>query len=169
MLSRLAYRTHQFWNALTGSHVWVGTEALSPHLTLPQIDLFHSMQVSEQVHAFKVLEHLKASGQADPDLLAAALLHDAGKSLHPPTVLDRVIVVLGSHFFRKGTARWSEGTPAGLRRPFVVAAHHSAWGADLATRAGASPRTVELIRRHHDPLSSDDPLLIALQVADDTN
>jgi HD domain. len=168
LISRLAYRTRQFWNALAGSHIRVETEALLPHLTPFQIDLFRRMQVSEQVHAFKVLEYLKAGGQNDPNLLAAALLHDVGKALYPPTVLDRVIVVLGSHFFRKGTARWSEGTPAGLRRPFVVAAHHPAWGADLAIQAGASPRTVELIRRHHDPLSSDNPLLIALQAADDT-
>ena len=169
LISRLAYRTRQFWKALAGPHMRVETETLQPHLTRLQIDLFRRMQASEQVHAFKVLEHLKAAGQTDPDLLAAALIHDAGKSLHPPTVLDRVIVVLGSRFFRKGAARWSAGVPAGLHRPFVVAANHPAWGADLAIQAGASARTIDLIRRHHDPLSPDDPLLIALQAADDAN
>jgi hypothetical protein len=169
LISRLAYRTRQFWNALAGSRKTVETEALLPHLTPLQIDLFRRMQVSAQVHACKVLGFLQAGGQNDPNLLAAALLHDVGKAAYPPTLLDRMIVVLGSHFFRNATARWSEGAPAGMRRPFVVAAHHSAWGAELAIRAGASPRTVELIRRHHDPLPSDDPLLIALQAADDAN
>jgi hypothetical protein len=167
MFSRPAYRIRQFWKAVAGPHMRVETEALQPHLTCLQIDLFRRMQASEQVHAYTVLEHLKAGGQTDPDLLAAALLHDAGKTLYPLSVLDRVIVVLGSRFFRKGAARWSAGIPAGVRRPFVVAAQHPAWGADLAFQAGASPRTVELIRRHHDPHSSDDPLLIALQAADD--
>jgi hypothetical protein len=146
----------------------VETEALQSHLTPLQINLFRRMQASEQVHAYRVLEHLKAGGQSDPNLLAAALLHDAGKTLYPLTILDRVIVVLGSHFFRKGAARWSAGSPTGLCRPFVVAAQHPAWGADLAIQAGASPRTVELIRRHHDPHSSDDPMLSAFQAADDT-
>ena len=64
---------------------------------------------------------------------------------------------------------WSKATPTGLHRPFVVAAHHPAWGADLARQAGASPHTVELIRQHHDPQPTDDPLVAALKAADDIN
>ena len=169
MLSRLAYRTRQFWSALAGPHFRVDTEALLPHLSPPQIALFCQMQTSEQVHGYQVLMRLQANGQTDPDLLAAALLHDVGKILHPPTVLDRVVVVLGFHFFRRRAAGWSKGTPTGLRRPFVMAAHHPTWGADLARQADASPRTVDLIRRHHDSLSTDDPLLAELQAADDAN
>jgi len=169
ILSRLAYRTRQFWSALAGPHLRVETEALLPHLSPPQIALFCQIQASEQAHGYQVLLRLKAHGQTDPDLLAAALLHDVGKILYPPTVLDRVVVVIGHHFFRRAAAGWSEGIPAGLRRPFVVAAHHPDWGADLARQAGASPRTVDLIRRHHDSQSTGDPLLASLQAADDVN
>jgi hypothetical protein len=166
MLSRLAYRTRQFWNALPGPRKRVETEALLPHLLPSQVVLFRRMQPSEQTHAFQMLERLKAAGQTNPDLLAAALLHDVGKVLYPLSLLDRVVIVLGKGFFQRRAMHWSEGTPRRLRRPFVVAAHHPDWGADLAEKAGASSRTVNLIRRHQDVPCADDSLLAALQAAD---
>jgi hypothetical protein len=60
---------------------------------------------------------------------------------------------------------WGQGQPRGLRRPFVVATQHPAWGADLSAAAGASARTCDLIRRHVSP--ADDPDLATLQQADD--
>jgi hypothetical protein len=169
MLSRFAYRTRQFWNALPGSRRRVETEALLPHLSPSQIVLFHRMQPSEQTHAYQMFERLNASGQTDPDLLSAALLHDVGKALYPLSLIDRVVIVLGKRFFGRRAERWSEGTPNRFRRPFVVAAHHPGWGADLAEQAGASSRTVDLIRRHQDVSSAGDPLLAALQSTDDAN
>jgi hypothetical protein len=169
MLSRFAYRTRQFWNALTGSRRRVETEALLPHLSPSQIVLFQRMQPSEQTHAYQMLVRLNASGHTDPDLLSAALLHDVGKALYPLSLIDRVVIVLGKRFFRRRAGRWSEGTPNRFRRPFVVAAHHPGWGADLAEQAGVSSRTVDLIRRHQDVPSADDPLLAALQSTDDAN
>ncbi len=99
-------------------------------------------------------------------MLTAALLHDVGKVLFPLSLFDRVVIVLGKAFFPGRTGRWSEGTPEKYRRPFVVAARHPEWGADLARQAAASLRTVELIRHHQDLPSTDDPQLAALQAAD---
>ena len=130
------------------------------------------MQPAEQVHAYRLFKHLENSGQATPDLLTAALLHDVGKILVPLSIFDRVVIVLGKHLFRKAARRWAEGTPHGWRLPFVVAEKHAEWGADLASQAGATPLTVELIRRHHDspvgnPDSETEHLLAALLAADD--
>ena len=169
MISRLTYRTRQFWSALADPHLKIDIGALRPYLCPPQIALFCQMQVSEQTHAYQVFRRLQANEQTNPDLLSAALLHDVGKILYPPTVLDRVVVVIGTHFFRRAADGWSKATPAGYRRPFVVAANHPVWGADLARQAGASPHTVELIRQHHDPQPTDDPLVAALKAADDIN
>ncbi len=171
MLSRLAYRTRQFRNALPGSHPQVETRAIFPPLTSAQLTLFRRMQSSEQAHAYWVFRRLNASGQTDRDLLAAALLHDVGKILYPLSIFDRAIIVLGKRLFPKAARRWGGGTPRGLRRPFVVAENHAAWGADLAAQAGASPRTVELIRRHQDSSMPDvdspsEHLLAVLQAAD---
>jgi hypothetical protein len=167
MPSRLLYRTRQFLNALPATRTPVKTEALLPHLSPLQIALFRRMQRSEQSHALQVFNLLKDAGQTDPDLLSAALLHDVGKVMFPLSLFDRVIIVLGKAFFPRQTVRWSEGKPNRFRRPFVVAARHPEWGADLAEQAGASPRTVELIRRHQDVLPGDDQALAALQAADD--
>lgn len=168
-LPRLAYRTRQFWNALTGPRRQVETGVLLPHLTPSQLVLFRRMQPSEQAHAQHVLERLKAAGQTNPDLLTAALLHDVGKILYPLSILERAIIVVGKRLFRKRASHWGEGTPGGLRRPFVVAAQHPDWGANLAEQTGAASRAVDLIRRHQDVPSNDDPLLTALQAADDEN
>jgi hypothetical protein len=165
--SRLAYRSRQFRRALPIPCRPVADEQLCPHLSAAQIVLFRRMQPSEQAHAFQVYERLTAAGHADPDLLAAALLHDAGKALAPLSLVDRALVVLGEHFFPAAARRWGSGGPRGLRRPFVTAAQHPAWGADLAAAAGASSRICDLIRRHQDVPAADDLLLAALQSVDD--
>jgi len=165
MLSRLAYRARQFWNALPRSLPRVDTGVLLPHLSSSQIVLFRRMHSAEQIHAWQVLNRLTDSGLTNPHLLTAALLHDVGKILVPLSLADRVVIVLGKRFFPRRVQKWSESSPTGLRRPFVTAVQHPAWGADLVEQTGASPQTVAFIRHHHDA-PRDDPLLIALQKAD---
>jgi hypothetical protein len=172
MFPRLAYRARQFWNALLSPEKRVTSEAILPYLTTTQLILFRQMQPSEQVHAYQVFQYLEAAGHTDSDLLAAALLHDVGKILSPLSIFDRVIIVLGGRLFPKAARRWGDGMPRGLRRPFVVAACHAEWGADLVEQSGASLRTVELIRYHQSPLipnptSRTERLLAVLQAADD--
>jgi hypothetical protein len=172
MISRLAYRSRQFWNTLLSPRKRIANESLLPHLTPVQLILFRRMQPAEQVHAYQIFKRLETAGQTAPDLLAAALLHDVGKILSPLSIFDRILIVLGKRFFRGAAQRWAEGKPDGLRRPFVVAEQHAGWGANLAAQAGASVRTVELIRNHHDPRlpnpeTQTEPLLAALQAVDD--
>jgi hypothetical protein len=166
-LTRIAYRSRQFWNALAGRKTQVPEEVIRPHLSATQVALFQRMQASEQAHAFRAFERLKAAGQGDPDLLAATLLHDVGKIRSPLTPFDRVLIVLGRYFFPGAVGHWGTGEARGLRRPFVVAAQHPAWGAELAAAAGASAQTCELIHRHQESTSADNPLLAALQAVDD--
>jgi hypothetical protein len=166
LLSRIAYRSRQFRRALL-SKAPVADTMLQPFLSPPQIVLFRRMHFFEQAHAFHVLQRIRHAGYTEPDLLAAALLHDVGKILAPISLVDRVIVVLGKHLFPKAAKRWGNGEARGLRRPFVTAYQHPAWGADLASAAGASPRTCNLIRRHQDHPASDDHLLAALQSVDE--
>ena len=170
-ISRLTYRSRQFWNALLSPGKSVPTEALLPHLNSAQFILFRRMQPAEQVHAYQIFKRLQSSGQVAPELLTAALLHDVGKILVPLSIFDRVMIVVGKRLFRSAALRWAEGTPHGLRRPFVVAAHHADWGADLASQASAPALTVELIRHHQDgprqnPDSDTEFLMAALQAAD---
>lgn len=167
LLSRLAYRTRQFKLAFLGPCHPIPTETLTPYLAPSLLTLFRRMTLSEQAHSFAVLRRLQAVGSTDPDLLVAALLHDIGKTLSPLSIPDRIFIVLVKRFLPRQAQRWGQGKPNGLRRPFVTAACHPTWGAELARESGASHRTCDLIRRHQDPPPADDPLLLALQSADD--
>lgn len=43
------------------------------------LDLFLEQQVADQRHGLEVMRHVARSGVTDPDVLAAAALHDIGK------------------------------------------------------------------------------------------
>ncbi len=167
LFSRLAYRLRQFRLAVFGPWPPIPDAALSPHLSPELIILFRRMKPSEQTHSFAVLQRLLAAGHTDPDLRAAALLHDVGKVRSPLSVWDRTLIVVGKRLFPNTVVRWGNGEPRGLRRPFVTAARHADWGADLSAAAGASVRTVELVRVHQNFSHPEDTLLTALQQADD--
>lgn len=164
--NRVRYRVVQFFSTLWAPLRPVNMVYAARHLTPQLLYLFQRMPRSEQHHGIAICRTLEAQGHDDPDLFAAALLHDVGKILIRPRLWERVIVVLGEHFFPKQSAHWSEGQPRGTRRGFVVRRMHPRWGAELARQAGASRRTVELIERHHIS-PGDDTLLAALQAADE--
>jgi putative nucleotidyltransferase with HDIG domain len=127
----------------------------------------------DQQHALNVCHTLERQGQADRDLYAAALLHDAGKSATPGARLrlwHRVAVVLIRVLWPPLLDRLAKGQPGSWRQPFYVQVHHAAIGAEAAREAGCSKVTVGLIRHHEDALDPPlDPLLAALQAADSEN
>ena len=119
--------------------------------------------------ACSVLRALLDQGHTDPDLLAAALLHDVGKTQGGAGRLQlwhRVAAVLMRTFAPGLLGRMGQAQTGGWRQPFYVQQQHGAIGAELAAQAGCSARTVALIRCHEDlPADTDDPLLAALQAA----
>ncbi|KAA3645445.1 MAG: HDIG domain-containing protein [Chloroflexi bacterium] len=171
--SRWLYRVRQFWHALTARPSPEALKHIQYILNSDQLALFARLQASEQAHALNVLSQLEEQGQTNPDLLVAALLHDVGKARHRLFIWDRVVVVLGRALFPQKVDIWGESPPEGWRRPYVIAAQHPAWGAEMAAEAGTSDIAVEIIRRHQDkigvPKSEIDELLLALQAVDDMN
>jgi hypothetical protein len=175
-LSRLVYRTRQFWDALKRKPLTATQLGLAQAvLTDKQMALFTRLQPSEQSHALRVFDTLKAKGETHPDILTAALLHDVGKSCHPLRMYERVTIVLGKSLFPKRVQSWGLGKPLGWRRPFVVASGHPLWGAELAQDVDSSPLAVYLIREHQNKIPAGDEnttknrLLAALQSADQQN
>lgn len=188
--NRVLYRVRQFILALRAAAGPGEIKSAGTLLTPEQMKLFAAMQPSEQAHAMNVYHQLLAQGETSADLLAAALLHDVGKSLSPLHLWERVMIVLARALCPAQARRWGragEGNDAApervtaarkhyrlFRRAFVVAEQHPAWGAALAAEADASPRTVALIRQHQEPASAQaDPetrcLLSRLQAVDDKN
>jgi hypothetical protein len=173
-MPRFRYRVWQFWQTLwarlTPVEISEVEKALSPSL----FSLFLNMPLDEQAHALRVFQATKKSGITSPSLLSAALLHDVGKDRVPLLPWQRAMVVIGKALHPSKITEWGQGEPAGWRKPFVVAAHHPEWGAQMAAQAGADELTVRLIREHHtatpDGFSSGEAVLLALlQQADDQN
>jgi putative nucleotidyltransferase with HDIG domain len=135
----------------------------------------------DRQHALKVMHTLQQGGYTDRDLLAAALLHDVGKTVQQLGVQStkekavlrlwhRVAFVLMRSLSSGLLERMAADRSGSWRQPFYVQQHHAAIGAELAQQAGCSTRTVDLIRRHEQPADGvRDPMLSALQAADSAN
>ncbi len=154
---RLFYRTQQFFQALAGRSGDQELEQANRLLSPKQWGLFSSLHPSEQSHSLRILRQLQAEGEADPDLLAAALLHDVGKIHFPLHLWERVWIVLAHAFAPTWARKIGAGSlPAdrnipAWRKALMAASQHPQWGADLAAQADCSNRVVELIRRHQEP------------------
>lgn len=169
---RALYRIGQGLQALSAGLRPVDDALAAQHLEPPLYALYRQMRRSERQHSVRVLRALLDDGQRDPDLLAAALLHDVGKSRAPFNVWDKTLVVLVKAIAPGRFAAWGSAPARGWRRPFAVSVQHPAWGAEMVAAVGGTPRTVRLIARHADPVpdppaADDDRLLRALQAVDD--
>ena len=181
------FRAHLWPSPLSPADLAEVRQVLSPPLTA----LFRRLTPGEQAHSLRVMRALRvvaAGGSSGPagggdwsgqsELRQAALLHDVGKSVAPLTLPGRVAVVLVSRLWPgliTGLAGSVGSEPRGWRRPFVTAARHAEWGAELCAQAGAPPLTVDLVRRHQLPIrvsvpaTPEDEMLHVLQMADDAN
>jgi hypothetical protein len=171
MFRAIYKRLKQGLAALTAGFRPVDEAAVRAVLNEQLFRLFGRMTRSEQQHAIRVMKRVQVAGHSEPDLLVAALLHDAGKSRYGLNLFERTAVVLLRKMLPRQAAAWEAGEPHGWRRAFVIRAKHPQWSAEDMAVAGASARACELARRHQDPPidpSGDafERLLQALQQAD---
>jgi hypothetical protein len=128
--------------------------------------LFDGMPVADRRHGLDVAQRLLAAGHDDRDLLAAALLHDAGKS-HRLRLWHRVAGVLLEAFAPGLLRRMASPDEHSWRHPFYIYLHHDAISAEMAVAAGCAPRAGDFIRGQ--PSDVDAPLQSALKAADDAS
>lgn len=109
-------------------------------LTAREACVYLGMDARDREHACRVTRHLlRDHPEAMPEVVAAALLHDCGKSIRPYRVAERVLVGLVPN-------RLARLMPFG---PLAVRAYHPELGSELLARAGARPRVARLVARHH--------------------
>jgi hypothetical protein len=128
--------------------------------------LFAAMPVADRRHGLDVARHLLAAGHDDPDLLAAALLHDAAKG-DRLRVWHRVAGVLLEAFAPRTLARLASPQAGSWRHPFHLYLHHAGLSAEAARAAGCSERTAAFIRGSAPP--ADRALAAAFHVADEAS
>ena len=160
------HRVGQFIGHLT-ARVVPAEVARSRHL-LPDAawPLFAGMPTADRRHALDVAGRLLAAGQTDPDLLAAAMLHDVGKG-HRLRLWHRVTGVLLAAVAPRALGSLASPDTRSWRHPFHIFLHHPAISAEAALAAGCSQRTADLIRGITEP--SDALLLAALRRADEAS
>ena len=137
--------------------------ALASLLTPTQLALFDAMHVADRRHGLDVVASLRGEGVAEPDVLVAGLLHDAGKG--DTGVWPRVAYTLGARY---GMWVWRvAGVVPGYGPALERLRTHAESSAALAAGAGCSARTVELIR--HQDAPSDPEFGELLRLADEAN
>ena len=161
--SRIRARVRQFVAHIT-ARVNVDEE-LHARALLPAAayELFAAMPVADRRHALDVLAKLGSSGVTDPDVLAAALLHDAAKGRRL-RLWHRVAVVLVEAIAPGRLGHLASADSKSWRYPFHLHVHHAELSARAAMDAGCSPRVAAFI--HGTPAGPDAQLAAALRAAD---
>ncbi len=142
--------------------------------------LFRALTRAEQHHGIEVCRALERAGQVDPDLYVAALLHDVGKTVSPPRLWERVLVVLVEALSPRCARAWgcvaADGAAAVPADGVVVSlsagtmrAGEPGWLRRRARRPGWSPSfIITTMRCPSTSLRVLEPdLLAALQAADE--
>jgi hypothetical protein len=121
------------------------------HLLAAEQELWSMMSGSDQHHAIRVARRVAATlgSRATRPVLAAALLHDVGKTASGLGTLGRTAATLAGLLDRRRAQGW--GASTGVRRRIALYLDHPEVGADLLVRAGSDPLTVAWAREHHRP------------------
>lgn len=156
-------RARQFRAHLRATVTPAERAALVSWTTPAQMALFDAMHVADRRHGLDVVTSLRADGVGERDVLLAGLLHDAGKGR--TGVWPRVAYALGSRY---GSWIWRvSAVLPGFRKALERLRTHADTSAALATAAGCSARTVDLIR--HQDAPTDPEFGELLRLADEAN
>lgn len=126
---------------------WVQTQLLEA-----EWDLWRRMSGPDRRHSVAVARDVerRLGDEASRPVLAAALLHDVGKSVSGLRTYGRVVATLSGIFGgHEMAAHWS--TKQGFTRRVGLYLRHDELGADLLQMAGSDPLTVAWAREHHWP------------------
>ncbi len=156
--------------------------ATPPDLALARLYLsdceftaFCGLSRSEQLHSLNVLRAVDAAPRPPRALMAAALLHDVGKSRRRLAVWQKTLVVLALALAPGLCQRLShEESPSAWRIPFIVQQHHAKWGGEILRACDSDSQLIWLVEHHQAEAAAHQAhpaygLLKQLQAADNAN
>ena len=136
-----------------------------------EVDLWRKMSGPDRRHAVVVARRVEVAlgHEASRPVLAAALLHDVGKTVSGLRTFGRVIATVSGRVAGVAYARaWSNAS--GFTRRVGLYLRHADLGGDMLAMAGSDPLTVAWTREHHlpeDGWTLDPHIAGALKAADD--
>ena len=170
---RIIYRARQFFGGLFARVSDADMRAAEAVLTPAAYAWFCSLPRDLQWHGLQVMHDLQHAGIDRSDILAAALLHDAGKAEGASGPLVRAFSVLAVQLAPDWYARrkgLDYRKAQGIDRVLAIAYQHPQIAAERARQCGCDPVTIDLIRNHQDTdRGKMDPLLHLFQQVDDQN
>lgn len=128
------------------------TDWVREHLNPAQLRLWERMSNADRRHAVGVARRVDAAlgEQATPPVLAAALLHDVGKTASGLGTYGRVVATLSAKVAGHDMAvAWTE--TRGFTRRVGLYLEHPRLGGDMLALADSDPLTVAWAREHHRP------------------
>ncbi len=147
---------------------WV-TEQLTPL----ELELWREMPGPDRRHSVVVARRVERTlgHEATPPVLAAALLHDVGKTQSGLGTYGRVIATLSGAAVGRDPETIKNWTRTrGFTRRVGLYLQHPKLGGDLLGMAGSDPLTEAWARQHHLPADEwtiDPAIASALSAADD--
>jgi hypothetical protein len=170
---RLLYRFRQFFGGVLARVSDEDRREADAVLNPAARAWFHALPRDLQWHGLRVMHDLQHAGVDRSDVLAAALLHDAGKAAGPNGPLARTFSVLAIRLAPRWAARRKAidyRSARGIDRVLAIAYQHPEIAAQQAAACGCDPVTIDLIRHHQDiTRGRTDPLLQLFQQVDDQN
>ena len=121
-------------------------------LLAAEVDIWQQMSRPDRRHAVGVAHRVERAlgAEATRPVLAAALLHDCGKTVSGIGTYGRVIATVSAKVAgREQAMAWSE--TQGFTRRVGLYLEHPRLGADLLGLAGSAPLTVAWTAEHHLP------------------
>lgn len=135
------------------------------HLDASGQFLFFQMHPVDQRHALDVAKSVLTKQDYESEissepLVQAALLHDIGKVSDELKPLMRLMVGLIKRIAPKWLARSADRNGGVFARACYVDLNHPARGAYMAATFGVSPEVAAIIRTHHEPPKTGEPLIL---------